>query len=88
MLYLLAVNAASILLWIVIERHAAAARNFLFGRLINPRLALLLNMYMHWILPRRQVLHTKRQGCVVLNLLPDESGYPNVDKLNINMFGG
>ena len=40
MLYLLAVNAASILLLAVIERYTAAMRNFVFARLINPRLAL------------------------------------------------
>jgi len=39
MLYLLAGNGASIPLWAVTERHTAVVRNFVFARLIIPRLA-------------------------------------------------
>lgn len=38
-LYLLAINAASIVLWALTERHTAAVRRFVFAKLITPRVA-------------------------------------------------
>ena len=39
MLYLLAINAASILLWALTERHTATVRRFVFAKLTSPRVA-------------------------------------------------
>ncbi|PHV17196.1 hypothetical protein CSQ90_07655 [Janthinobacterium sp. BJB303] len=39
MLYLLAINGASIFLWALTERHTAAVRRFVFAKLISPRVA-------------------------------------------------